>query len=102
MRNHIILNILLLVLQVFLCLPLYDLLHFSLEYTLMGTMILFVTLVLNEIYLLIKAIRYLIKRKYMVGVGLILFVLGTMFAYYFVCMVGFLPIAGVTLDGIRE
>lgn len=102
MRNYIILNVLLLGLQVFLCLPLYNLVHFPFEYTMIGTMIISAVLGLNEIYLLVKTIRYLIKRKYVVGLGLILFVIGTMFAYYFVCMVGFLPIAGVTLDGIRE
>ena len=102
MRNHIILNVLLVGLQVFLCFPLYNVVHFPVEYTMIGTMIIFAMLGLNEMYLLVKGIRYLIQRKYIVGVGLILFVVGTIFAYYFVCMIGFLPIAGVTLDGIRE
>ncbi|MDX2280177.1 MAG: hypothetical protein NW218_11345 [Saprospiraceae bacterium] len=102
MRNHIILNVLLLGLQVFLCLPLYNVVHFPVEYTMMGTMIIFAILGLNEIYLFVKAIRYFLAKKYFVGLALILFVIGTMFAYYFVCMVGFLPIAGITLDGVRE
>lgn len=102
MKNSVILNILLLVLQVILCLPLYNVLSFLLDYTLTGTVVIFGVLCVHELYLLVKAIRYFIKRKYMVGLGLILFVIGTMFAYYFVCMVGFIPIVGVTLDGIRE
>jgi len=102
MRNHIILNVLLLGLQVFLCFPIYDLVHFPFVYTMIGTMFIFVTLGLNEFYLIAKAIRYFIARKYLAGVALTLFVIGTMFAYYFVCMIGFLPIAGVFPDGLRE
>jgi hypothetical protein len=92
-------NILLLMLQLALVIPMYFKIKIDFKYTYYGTILLFGIFCLSVIYLLIYLIKCALNKKIMVSILLFFYVLIFGLVYIGVVFLGFLPISGITLDG---